>query len=159
MEYKPLKIKLLEHAGIVPSQKAMRLPKKGTIKTNLELSQQLIKAGSSPAKFSRGIVYWIEYDMQVDFMLELDTYRIGREVLSTSSTMHNELKDLEGSELADQKQLGLVDKVYTQIAMYSFQCLLKIYNERQHHRLADWQIFCDFIEELPNFKELSMFDR
>lgn len=158
MHYKPLEIKLLDHAGLEISQKAMRLPKQGIVKTDLKLSQQLIKAGSSHAKFSRGIVYWIEYNMQVGFFLELDTYRIGREVLSTSSTMHQELKDLSGIELAEQKQLDLVDKVYTQIAMFSFQCILKIYQERRYHRLPDWAIFCDFIETLPHFKELANLD-
>ena len=32
--------------------------------------------------------------------------------------------------------------------------LKTIYQQRRNHKLPDWKIFCDFIEELPRFKEL-----
>lgn len=148
--YKPLKIELLEQAGTSPSLKAMRLPKTGKILSDKKLANKLIKQGSSHAKFTRGIVFYIKVYMQIGFMLELDTYRHGREVLSTSSTMHNELRSLSGEALAEAKQAGLESKVYTQIAMYSAQCLRKIWIERRKHRHPDWQIFCDFIESLDS---------
>lgn len=151
--YKPLKIQLLNYSGANESLKAMRLPKAGIVNSDYKLSRKLIKEGTSQAKFSRGTIYWLEYDMQAGFFLELDTYREGREVLSTSSSMHNELKHLSGEELAEQKQIDLVDKVYTQIATYSAQVLRKIYIERRKHRHPDWQIFCDFIETLPGYNQ------
>ncbi len=154
MNYKPLQIELMSWHGLSESYEAMRLPKSGIKNTDEKLAQNLLKAGGSHAKFSRGIVYWLKYDMQIGFMLELDTYRHGREVLSTSSTMHNELKELSGSELAEEKQNGLTTKVYTQIATYSLQCLQAIYRERKNHRHPDWRIFCNLIEGLPMFKEL-----
>ena len=154
--YKPLRIELLEVHGVESALKAMRLPKSGKILNDSSLSSKLIKAGGSHAKFSRGIIYWLKYDMQGGFFLELDTYRHGREVLSTSSSMHNELKNLSGPELAEQKQADLPDKVYTQIATYSAQCLRKIYIERRRHRHPDWQLFCDFIERLDFFEDFIM---
>ncbi len=156
MNYKPLEIKLLSWHGLEESYKAMRLPKEGIKNTDIKLAQNLLKAGGSHAKFARGIVYWLEYDMQIGFMLELDTYRHGREVLSTSSTMHNELREMTGVELAEAKQNGLTTKVYTQIATYSLQCLQAIYRERRNHRHPDWQIFCKRIEGLPMFQELCI---
>lgn len=33
--------------------------------------------------------------------------------------------------------------------------LKTIYQQRRHHALPDWQIFCDFIESLPRFMELT----
>ncbi|MCP4986019.1 MAG: hypothetical protein GY928_08105 [Colwellia sp.] len=156
MNYKPLQIKVLSFHGLMESFEAMRLPKEGVKNTNEKLAQNLLKAGGSHAKFARGIIYWLKYDMQIGFMLELDTYRHGREVLSTSSTMHNELRDMAGDELAEAKQNGLTTKVYTQIATYSLQCLQKIYKERRNHRHPCWGIFCDFIEGLPMFEELCL---
>lgn len=149
--YKQIELKCIEMAGIVPSLEAMRLPKSGKIHSDEWLARSLVKAGTSHAKFSRGVVYYIKASFQAGFMIELDTYRHGREVLSTSSSIHNELKALSGPALAEQKQADLCNKVYTQIAMYSAQCLRKIYMERRNHRHPDWQRFCDFIKTLEWF--------
>lgn len=155
MIYTELKPRLLSCHGYEESIEAMRLPKDGkAIKSDEDLAVGLVKAGGSHSKFSRGIIYWIRLEFQVGFMIELDTYRHGREVLSTSSSMHNELKKLSGPELAERKQLDLPEKVYIQIATYSAQCLRKIYIERRKHRHPDWQRFCDFIESLPYFGTL-----
>jgi hypothetical protein len=149
--YKPIEIKLLSYYGLSESLKAMRLPMQGgrsIKKDDISLAKSLIKAGGSHAKFSRGIIFYIEITMQAGFMIELDTYRIGREVLSTTSSMHNELRYMNGLDLAEQKQADLIDKQYTQIMMISAQTLRKIYHERKNHRHPDWKIFCNFIEKL-----------
>lgn len=153
--YKELKIKTLEVAGKKHAMRAMRLPKNGTpTNKDTDLAKILIKRGNSHAKCIRGIIVWVEIEMQAGFMIELDTYRIGREVLSTSSSMHNELKDLSGAALAGQKQKDLENKVYIQCFMISYQTLRKIWIERRKHRHPDWQIFCDWIETLPDFNVL-----
>jgi hypothetical protein len=156
--YRPLKIELMEWHGELPALIGMRLPKEQQESRLLDptLAKKLVRLGSSHAKFSRGIVYYIDYSFQVGFMIELDTYRIGREVLSTTSTMHNELLYLEGPALAEKKQADLPDQYYRQIAMFSAQCLRKIYIERRAHRHPDWQLFCDFIETLPSFTKYIM---
>lgn len=156
--YTPLEIELLDFAGVGPSLQAMRLPKAQTGKhspnDDFNLASKLIRAGNDHAKFARGIVVWLELKLQVGWMIEFETYRHGVECLSTSSAMHGELVGMEGPELAEKKQADLPDKVYTRIVMISYQALRSMYRARRNHRHPDWQIFCDFIETLPYFKQL-----
>lgn len=35
----------------------------------------------------------------------------------------------------------------------NYRCLKNIYSQRRHHRLPDWQVFCDWCETLPHFKD------
>lgn len=35
----------------------------------------------------------------------------------------------------------------------NYQCLKTIYQQRRHHRLPEWQTFCDWCETLPHFME------
>ena len=37
----------------------------------------------------------------------------------------------------------------------NYQQLKTIYQQRRHHALPDWQVFCDWIETLPRFMELT----
>lgn len=37
----------------------------------------------------------------------------------------------------------------------NYQQLKTIYQQRRHHRLPDWQVFCDWCETLPRFMELT----
>ena len=155
MSYKPLKIALLEVCGVGHSLEAMRLPFNKTGKTPaMKLAGNLIKFGGAHGKFSRGCIAYIKIEMQAGFMVELDTHRHGVETLSTSSSMHNELKGMSGEELAAKKQDDLTEKVYTRIFTASYQALRNIYQLRRKHRHPDWQLFCDFIETMPYFEEL-----
>lgn len=38
----------------------------------------------------------------------------------------------------------------------NYQQLKTIYQQRRNHRLPDWQVFCDWCETLPMFKELCI---
>lgn len=38
----------------------------------------------------------------------------------------------------------------------NYQQLKTIYQQRRHHRLKDWEVFCDWCETLPMFKELCI---
>ena len=159
--YKPLEIKLLLIAGIEESLKAMRLPKKSKSKgiyDDIRLAKQLIKAGDEHAKFARGIEAWIELSFGVDFLVELATYKIGIDDLSTTSTMHCELKNMKGEELAEEKNRILPETRYTRIIKVNYQTLFRIYKQRKNHRHPDWKIFCDFIETLLIFEELFLED-
>ena len=153
--YVPLKVSLLEIGGLAPTLRAMRLPKKtfgdyGGPK-DLDLAHRLIKGGNDHAKCFRGIIVWFELEMQVGWMIEFETYRHGVECLSTSSAMHMDLGGLSGAKLADKKQADLATKVYSRIVHCSYQALRSMYKARRNHRHPDWQIFCDFIETLPEF--------
>lgn len=164
MSYIPLKVKCLEIAGLEASMKAMKLPKKGKSDSSgntlgiddARLAGNLIRGGTDHAKAMRGIVAWIELELQTGWMIEFETYRHGVECLSTSSSMHGELVSLRGPELAEQKQADLPDKVYTRIVTISYQALRSMYRARRRHRHPDWQIFCDYVKTLPWFDELIM---
>ncbi len=163
MTYSPLQIKKYEVRGLSWAMEAMRLPKQSKGDTiiadvigpkDLDLASKLIKAGDDHAKAMRGIVVWVEIELQVGFMIEFETYRHGVECLSTSSSMHFELKKLKGSALAEQKQADLPEKVYNRKLTISYQALRNIYKARRNHRHPDWQIFCDWIENLRYFDYL-----
>ena len=87
-------------------------------------------------------------------MIELDTYRIGVETLSTSSSMFMDLSGLKGEALATQKQADLPLKYYHRTMLASYQALRRMYLQRRRHRHPDWQIFCNWIETLPHFELL-----
>jgi hypothetical protein len=154
-QYKPITIELLHVQGIDIALMAMRNPRmsheKASPANDLKLAAKLIKAGDEHSKAIRGIVAWFEIDMQIGFMLEWDTYRVGVECLSTSSTMYMDHAGLKGEELAAAKQANLPDVVYHRTVMASYQALRRMYIQRRHHRHTDWQIFCDWVEVLPYF--------
>ena len=165
--YTPLEIGEHEIIGMYWAMKAMRLPKKSMGDTpfdadnpdiigpkDLHLASNLVKAGSDHAKAMRGIIVYAEIKLQVGWMIEFETYRHGVECLSTSSSMHCELAQLSGEELAEQKQADLPDKQYTRILTMSYQALRGMYKARRHHRHPDWHIFCDWVETLPYAAEL-----
>lgn len=167
MSYIPLKVELLSVHGVLESMTAMRLPKGtesdsddslqyGLGRSDARLAALLVKAGDSHAKAIRGIIAYIRVEMQIGWMIHLDTYNVGVQVLSTSSTMHNELRDLSGAELAEEKQRGAGEKVYIRIFTANYQALRRMYLQRRHHRHPDWHVFCDFIETLPHFNVLIM---
>lgn len=160
-KYKPLEIRTMNYAGYQESFYAQRLPMQGRKVQNdsITLMKKLAKAGDEHAKAMRGIIVWAELSFGIGFMVELDTYNIGVQVLSTSSTMHNELRELSGEDLAEAKQVGLADKYYTRVATFNYQALRRIYNQRKGHRHPDWQIFCNWIEKLPYFEELLKGDK
>jgi len=163
--YYPLRVEVESMNGVWESLKAMRLPKNSENDSHLtfskdcvmlkksdkRLAQSLVKAGTDHAKFTRGIIVWLNIKCQAGWLIEFETYRHGVETLSTSSSMHNELKYMSGRELAEQKQKDLSKKVYERSLTVSYQAFRAMYKARRKHRHPDWQIFCDFIETLPFF--------
>lgn len=162
--YIPLEIELRNVYGVAESLEAMRLPKSSqgdSSSCNIgpkdtRLASALIRGGDDHAKAFRGIMAYFVLRIQVGFMIEFETYRAGVECLSSSSSMHGELRLLTGPELAEEKQAGLSLKVYTRSVVVSYQTLRRMYRARRKHRHPDWQIWCDFIETMPHFDKLIM---
>ena len=158
MTYIPLKVELQEVCGLEWVLRAMRNPmlshEKASLEADLKLAAKLIRAGDEHAKAIRGVIAYFELQMQIGWMVEWDTYRIGVETLSTSSTMYIDHKGKKGSELAEAKQANLPSVVYRRGVMASYQALRRIYHQRRHHRHPDWQVFCDWLESLPYFEQL-----
>ena len=156
--YMPVQIKLLEVVGVKWAFLAMRNPRMNHHKSNfladVGLASKLIAAGDSHGKSMRGIIVYFELDCQIGWFVEWATYRVGIEVLSTSSTMLQDYAGMKGKDLAEAKQNNLANVVYHQTAIASYQALRRIYHQRRSHRHPDWKIFCDWIEALPYAHEL-----
>jgi len=166
--YQPLQIHSREVQGWWWALEAMRLPKESegdseeSIDSDIpiigpqdrKLAAGLVKTGDDHAKFARGIITWLKISCQVGFLIQFETYKIGVQTLSTTSSMHGELRGLSGAALADQKQRDLSTKVYTRILHASYQALRSMYKARRSHRHEDWQVLCDWIETLPYFDVL-----
>lgn len=169
-----IKIKTLEIAGLGSVLQALRLPfgkecrshSEFSIELNdnerfktssftyvnekdLHLLSTLIKRGDEHAKAIRGLIVYAEIEAPVWFYREIETYRIGRERLSSESTMHIDCKGLSGEELEKAKDEIPMGKIQKTVDMFSYQALRRIYFQRRSHRLPMWHDFCRWIETLP----------
>ena len=169
-----IKIKTLEIAGLGSVLQALRLPfgkecrshsefnievqDNERFKTtsftyinekDLKLLSTLLKRGDEHAKTIRGLMVYAEIEAPVWFYRELETYRIGRERLSSESTMHIDCKGLSGEELEKAKDEIPMGKIQKTVDMFSYQALRRIYFQRRNHRLPMWHDFCRWIETLP----------
>ena len=82
---------------------------------------------------------------------------------------YNRLQSLNLSQGVSKERQKMLNELYLEI-LYNvpsgfeltagmttnYQQLKTIYQQRRHHRLPDWQIFCDWCETLPMFKELCI---
>lgn len=171
---KMIKIKTLEIAGLGSILQALRLPfgkecrshSEFNIELNdnerfkttsftyvnekdLHLLSTLIKRGDEHAKTIRGLIVYAEIEAPVWFYREIETYRIGRERLSSESTMLIDCKGLSGEELEKAKDEIPMGKIQKTVDMFSYQALRRIYFQRRNHRLPMWHDFCRWIETLP----------
>ena len=180
-----IKIELLEVAGLASVMQALRLPfgkdtrsyvesaatynlgrNEFTTRTkvvphdnDMKLLETLVKNGDEHAKVLRGMVVYLAITAPIWFYRELETYRVGRERLSSESTMHIECKGLSGEELENAKDKIEMGHIQRTVDMYSYQTLRRIYFQRRNHRLPMWHDFCSFIETLPFAKEFILCQR
>ncbi len=85
------------------------------------------------------------------------------EVIKEKVAQYNILEDTTTEEA---KRLYLEILYSNPCGMYltarmttNYQQLKTIYQQRRNHRLPEWQTFCDWIETLPNFMELTQKER
>lgn len=123
---------------------------------DLTLMQTLVKRGDEHAKVVRGIMVWARIKAPVYFTRELETYRAGRERLSSSSTMHQECQGLSGEELQRAKAELPMGTEQDFVDVYSYQTLRRIVVQRHNHRLPEWHQFIDWIKTLPLAEELIL---
>ena len=121
---------------------------------DLALMQTLVKRGDEHAKVVRGIMVWARIKAPVYFAREIETYRAGRERLSSSSTMHQECQGLSGEELQRAKAELPMGTEQDFVDVYSYQTLRRIVAQRHNHRLPEWHQFIDWIKTLPLAAEL-----
>lgn len=123
---------------------------------DLILMQTLVKRGDEHAKIVRGIMVWARIKAPIYFARELETYRAGRERLSSSSTMHQECRGLSGEELQRAKAELPMGTEQDFVDMFSYQCLRNIVRQRHNHRLPEWHTFVDWVKTLPLAEELIL---
>ena len=70
--------------------------------------------------------------------------------------MNAECKGLKGEAAQKAKANILFGRLITKIDYFSYQTLRRIYKQRLHHRLPEFQQFCKWIETLPLAKELIL---
>ena len=126
----------------------------GVDNKDLTLMQTLVKRGDEHAKVVRGIMVWARIKAPVYFTRELETYRAGRERLSSSSTMHQECQGLSGEELQRAKAELPMGTEQDFVDVYSYQTLRRIVAQRHNHRLPEWHEFVDWVRTLPLAEEL-----
>ena len=82
---------------------------------------------------------------------------------------YNRLNELNETNGFSKERQDIMNELYLEI-LYNvpsgfeltagmttnYQQLKTIYQQRRHHRLPDWQVFCDWCETLPLFKELCI---
>ena len=180
-----IKIELLEVAGLASVMQALRLPYGKSVRSHIEcdahynlakkefvtstrvipdekdmkLLETLVKNGDEHAKVLRGMVVYLEITAPRFWWVEMDTYRIGTERLSSESTMHIQGKGLSTEELVKMKSELTEGTLQKRVQMFSYQTLRRIYFQRENHRLPMWHDFCSFIETLPFAKEFILCQR
>lgn len=124
-----------------------------------QLIQTLIKRGDEHAKTLRGVMVWCLINAPRYWWVEMDTYRVGAERLSSESTMHIEGKGLSEEELIKMKEELPEGHMQKRVWMFSYQTLRRIYFQRRNHRLPQWRIFCDWIKTLPFAEEFITIEK
>lgn len=91
------------------------------------------------------------------------------DIVQTKINEYNRLQSLNLSQCASKECQAMLDELYLEI-LYNipagfeltagmttnYQQLKTIYQQRRHHLLPDWQMFCNWCESLPLFKELCI---
>ena len=174
-------VKTIEFAGLGAALKALRLPfgkecrSKGALiheerdngsltygyaclpdENDIRLLQTLIKRGDEHAKVLRGVMVWCEINAPRYFGVEMDTYRVGCERLSSNSTMHQQGRGLSEDDLIEMKENLTEGTMQRRVWMFSYQTLRRIYFQRKDHRLPQWRMFCEWIKTLPFADELIL---
>lgn len=93
-----------------------------------------------------------KFDLDKQYIEYVDNRII--EIMNELKDKYNETKDKEDYlRLLYSNPCGfkLTAKMVT-----NYRQLKTIYKQRRQHRLPEWQVFCDWIETLPKFKELIL---
>lgn len=136
------------------------------LKRLVRISRKLAHKGNAENKFLRQIHVTLDIEAPLYWWKQADTYKIGTTAQS-ESTMHTlmrgeitqanfehpifpeTLKHLEGLRQSGDFEL-LVNELpcgwlQRRILSCNYAVLQNIYNQRRHHKLKEWHIFCDEI--------------
>lgn len=82
-----------------------------------------------------------------------------KDILAILQNMISEYNHIEDQELKTTKWRELVASLPCGFCLgasmtTNYQQLKTMYNQRKHHKLKEWHVFCDWCKGLPYFKEL-----
>jgi hypothetical protein len=189
-----MRIEIVKYPDFSDTLRAVKLPfnKEANItyyldtneidKDDIALLSRLVKSGNEHAKAMRGT--WVTFKINAPryWWVEFDTYKIGVQTLSSTSTMHTITKrDLTNNDferyqvlpdtlnalnkirndnsisnkdkLAEMKRILPEGFLQTRIVQINYQALRNIYHQRKKHRLLEWRFFCGIVELLDYFDE------
>jgi len=92
--------------------------------------------------------------------MNLETIEYFKGLITYMETLR--LKFLETKDKADwYSMIQLLPSSYNQMrtCTFNYENLVNMYNSRKNHKLDEWHVFCDWIEQLPYSKELITFAR
>jgi hypothetical protein len=141
------------------------------------------KIGSGDDNWLMGVIVQFDLTFTIKAWTEGERYHFF-DIISSQSTMHRiskmdiapncikyvspiiikeveRLKDVYNSDKSQENFLNLIYSVpvgfrLTAGMTTNYRQLKTIYYQRRHHRLPEWQEFCDWVEMLPMFKELIL---
>lgn len=165
--------------GVAREQLDVPLADDKNITRSIKLAKSPIGAGHD--NFLNGIVVQFDVDFTVKAWTEVQRYHF-IDFVSSCSTMHRlKAMDLDKAyiEYVDPRVIAIMKELQAEYnanptkenmykMLYTNPCGLKltarmttnyrqlktIYKQRCHHRLQEWQDFCQWIETLPLAKEL-----
>lgn len=139
------------------------------------------KAGTGHDNFLNGIIVQFDLTFSIKAWVEMQRYHF-IDFVSSQSTMHciskmdikamcneyvsdvviAEVERLKKAYLDNPTPKNYLELLYnipvgfelTARMTTNYRQLKTMYNQRKLHRLPDWHVFCDFIEQLPLAKEL-----
>lgn len=134
-----------------------------------KVAQRLKGKGGGHDKFLRMITYTLDITAPLYWWKQFDTYKIGT-VSQSESTMHTLMKTpftpdmFEGdvineecciylNEFRERKDFDNLNKVLPQsflqrrIIMTNAAVLRNMVDQRHHHKLPEWKLFCDVVSQ------------
>ena len=130
-------------------------------KEEIENIKQLHTDGVSKAKIAKqfgchystidNIIKGVTYSN-----IDLNEYDVWKLIISLLNTYRNKYIETKNYDYII-KLKNLLPESFLQKRTIStnYECLLSIYQQRNNHRLPQWQEICDWILDLPYFKELT----
>lgn len=169
-----MKVKILEESGYNESLLGISLSYNQSIDKMPAVAKGLCKRGGGHNKFLESIVVWIDITAPRYWWLQFDTYRIGV-TKQSGSTMHTIMRqNLTQQDFETEIYAGTLSRLNYLIDMSRFETLKNelpegylqrrivctnykvlrhMINQREAHKLAEWQYFIKQVVDNTEHRE------
>jgi len=157
-----MKVTILKEAGVEEALLGLSLSYNQPIEKMKAVADKLAHKDPSESKFLRFITVWLDITAPRYWLIEMDTYKVGKEQLS-ESTMHTLMRGIRRSEdyvpETSILSIGVVnDAIWAgdfarakanlpegflqrRIVCTNYQTLGRIISQRKNHKLSEWREF------------------